>query len=132
MKYIFDYYIIWLLSYWNYLNFFALQTLLINIVLQYNLNIFWCTYFLFSDFCEQYFSHLMRPTWVSCRWNFELSKMISWDLRTTSVLWSWLWQLYSICIGNWGRGGGEQLLTPPSLVQIRFWYNSEDTHNHQH
>ena len=63
-------------------------------------------YFLFSDFCEQYFSYLMRPTWVSCRWNFELSKMISWDLRTTSVLWSWLWQLYSICIGNWGRGEG--------------------------
>ena len=32
-----------------------------------------------------------------------------------------------------GAGGGEeQLLTPPSLVQIRFWYNSEETHNHQH
>ena len=104
-----------------------LQTLLVKTIWIYFdiFSLFWFLWAIFFVFNAANLSFLSVKLWIiqndqlRPKDNFGVVELI------VTTLFHLHWEL--------GQGGGEeQLLTPPSLVQIRFWYNSEETHNHQH
>ena len=120
---LFDYYQIEIIS----ISLHPLQTLLVKTIWIYFdiFSLFWFLWAIFFVFNAANLSFLSVKLWIiqndqlRPQDNFGVVELI------VTTLFHLHWEL--------GQGGGEeQLLTPPSLVQIRFWYNSEETHNHQH